>query len=90
YMGLTNLAAICDQLIGHGLAPDTPAAAINQGTRPDQRTVHAPLKNLAEAVEGADLSGATLLVIGKVAGLAPDLEWFTPGRLDDGEADSGN
>ncbi|MEQ9575851.1 MAG: hypothetical protein RLN77_09745, partial [Rhodospirillales bacterium] len=79
---------ICDQLIGHGLAPDTPAAAINQGTRPDQRTVHAPLKDLAGVVEGADLSGATLLVIGKVVGLAPDLAWFNPGHLEGGEADS--
>jgi uroporphyrin-III C-methyltransferase len=90
YMGLTNLAVICEQLISHGLAPDTPAAAINQGTRPQQRTVHAVLKDLADAVEHAHLVGATLLVIGKVAGLAQDLEWFNPERIEDGEADSGD
>ena len=90
YMGLTNLAVICEQLISHGLAPDTPAAAINQGTRPQQRTVHAVLKDLADAVEHTHLVGATLLVIGKVAGLAQDLEWFNPEHIEDGEADSGD
>ncbi|PIW26164.1 MAG: uroporphyrinogen-III C-methyltransferase [Rhodospirillales bacterium CG15_BIG_FIL_POST_REV_8_21_14_020_66_15] len=90
YMGLTNLETICRELIGHGLPADTPAAAINQGTRPDQRTVHARLEDLPRAVTGAGLKGATLLVIGRVAGLALELEWFNPGRADSDEADSGN
>lgn len=89
YMGLTNLETICRRLIEHGLAPDTPTAAINQGTRPDQRTVQAPLSGLSDAVTGAGLTGATLLVIGKVVGLAPDLQWFNPDSLNDSEADNG-
>ncbi len=91
YMGLTNLETICDQLIRHGLSPETPAAAINQGTRPDQRTVQAPLSGLAAAVEAADLVGATLLVIGKVVSLAPELDWFLPEQVDiDDETGSGD
>ena len=89
YMGLTNLATICSQLISHGLDPETPTAAINQGTRSEQKSILAPLKDLSAAVTDAELSGATLLVIGKVAGLAPELEWFNPLDLSDGNADSG-
>lgn len=90
YMGLTNLETICRQLINHGLPPETPAAAINQGTRPKQRTVQAALSDLAEAVDNAALSGATLLVIGKVVSLAPELDWFNADRIVGDEVDSGN
>jgi uroporphyrin-III C-methyltransferase/precorrin-2 dehydrogenase/sirohydrochlorin ferrochelatase/uroporphyrin-III C-methyltransferase len=90
YMGLTNLDTICRQLIAHGLSADTPTAAINQGTRPEQRTIHAPLADLPTAVSEAGLSGATLLVIGKVTGLADDLAWFSAAEQDGGEADSGD
>lgn len=87
YMGLTNLDTICRELIRHGLPADTPAAAINQGTRPAQRTVLSTLKNLPQDVETAAISGATLLVIGKVVGLAGDLEWFAAGLSAGGAAE---
>ncbi len=90
YMGLTNLETICRRLIDHGLSPDTPAAAINQGTRPDQRTVRAPLRDLADTVEKAKLVGATLMVIGKVTSLADDLRWFNPADALDSDEGTGS
>lgn len=84
YMGLTNVREIAERLIDAGLDAATPAAAINYGTRPEQKVLTSTLARLADDVDGAGLTGATLLVIGKVAGLAEDLAWFPdaaePGR----------
>ncbi len=82
YMGLTNLSRISEQLIRHGLRPETPAAAINLGTRPEQQSLISTLESLPTVVADAALKGATLLVIGGVVDLAKDLSWFEPLRRD--------
>ena len=76
-MGLSNIKEITKQLISHGLSGNTPAAAINQGTRPDQKVILSDLSSLAEDLVNFKLTGATLLIIGKVAGLANKLDWFS-------------
>lgn len=70
YMGMGRLAHIAGQLLRHGLAADTPAAAIQHGTRPDQRQVLSTLECLAADVAGARLGSPALLVIGRTVGLA--------------------
>ena len=86
YMGMINIETIAAELINAGLAPETPAAAINMGTRPEQRVVRTVLHLLARETQAADLTGATLFVIGKVVALADDLSWFVPKDLTDTEA----
>jgi uroporphyrin-III C-methyltransferase/precorrin-2 dehydrogenase/sirohydrochlorin ferrochelatase/uroporphyrin-III C-methyltransferase len=76
YMGLANLAIIRDRLIGAGLDPATPAAAIQSGTTADQRRVLATLGTLPAAVAAAGLEAPVMLVIGRVVGLADALDWF--------------
>jgi len=76
YMGLTNVREIAARLIDAGLPAETPAAAINQGTRPEQKVVTTRLDRLADDIERHQIKGATLLVIGQVAGLADRLSWF--------------
>lgn len=47
YMGLATLPGLAAKLMAHGLSPDTPAAAIERGTTPQQRVVNlqpSPLK----------------------------------------------
>jgi len=66
YMGLHNLRHICDELMAGGLAPATPAAAIQQGTVQGQRLVVAPLANVAAHVEDAGLTSPAIIVIGAV------------------------
>ncbi|MEB3259340.1 MAG: uroporphyrinogen-III C-methyltransferase [Cyanobacteriota bacterium] len=66
YMGLHNLRRICDELMAGGLAPDTPAAAIQQGTVQGQRLVLASLGAFARTVEDAGLSSPAIVVIGAV------------------------
>jgi uroporphyrin-III C-methyltransferase len=67
-MGLSQLARIRDRLIAGGLTPETPAAAIAGGTRPDQRVVTAALGDLPEAVAAAQLLAPALIVVGDVVG----------------------
>ncbi len=70
-MGVARLRAIADRLIAGGRSPDTPAAAVRWGTRPEQRTVRATLGTLADH----DLAAPSTIVVGEVA--AEDLAWFT-------------
>ena len=77
YMGLSNIKEITKQLISHGLSASTPAAAINEGTRPDQKVILSELSALAQDLASAKVKGATLLVIGKVVGLSEKLDWFS-------------
>jgi len=69
-MGVGRIRQITDRLLAAGRAPDTPAAAVIWGTRPEQRTVRATLATLADQ----DLESPATIVIGAVAGL--DLAWF--------------
>ncbi|WP_419918962.1 uroporphyrinogen-III C-methyltransferase [Candidatus Poriferisocius sp.] len=69
-MGAARCRAICDRLIAAGLAADTPAAAVQWGTRPDQRTLRATVGTLA----GLSPEPPSTIVIGEVA--AVDLAWF--------------
>jgi uroporphyrinogen III methyltransferase/synthase len=69
-MGVARLPAIAARLVAGGLAPDTPAAAIRWGTRPEQQTVRATLATLTDH----DLQAPSTIVIGQVASV--NLEWF--------------
>ncbi len=78
YMGLANLDTIAQRLIEAGLPGSTPAAAIQSGTTAKQRVVLTTLAKLPERVRAEDLKPPTLMVIGAVAELATELEWFRP------------
>jgi uroporphyrinogen III methyltransferase/synthase len=69
-MGVGRITKIVSRLIDGGLGADTPAAAIQWGTRPEQRTVRATLSTLTDHV----LEPPSTIVIGRVA--AQDLRWF--------------
>jgi len=76
YMGLVGLPVICQELIGHGMAPDTPAALVEHGTTEDQRVFTATLATLSESVAGAGVHAPTLIIIGSVVTLREKLGWF--------------
>ncbi|KAL8268326.1 hypothetical protein R6Q59_002129 [Mikania micrantha] len=71
YMGLSTLPALVLKLIHHGLPPDTPAAAVERGTTPQQRIVLAELKDLADKITSEQFVSPTLIFIGKVVALSP-------------------
>jgi uroporphyrin-III C-methyltransferase/precorrin-2 dehydrogenase/sirohydrochlorin ferrochelatase/uroporphyrin-III C-methyltransferase len=77
YMGLQSLAEIAANLIAAGLAPDTPAAAIEKGTTAGQRCLIGTLVSLPDLVRAADVQPPTLIVIGRVVSLASELDWVS-------------
>lgn len=69
YMGLSTLPELTAGLIDAGLASDTPAVAVQDGTTPTQRVVAAGLGDLHDAVGAAGLRSPTLVLIGQVVSL---------------------
>lgn len=68
-MGVGSLADTSTQLIAHGRAASTPAAAVQWGTTARQRVVEAPLGELADAVVRAGLGSPATIVIGDVVAM---------------------
>ncbi len=75
-MGVKNLAENCARLLAGGRAPETPAALIQEGTLPTQRTVSGTLADIARRAEEAAVSPPAILVVGEVAGLRERLKWW--------------
>jgi uroporphyrinogen III methyltransferase/synthase len=73
-MGMARIERITRALIEGGRSPQTPAAAVQWGTRPTQRTVRSTLGELPKAVAGAGVGSPATIVVGDVA--AVDLPWF--------------
>eukprot|EP00232_Nephroselmis_pyriformis_P020364 CAMPEP_0182877284 /NCGR_PEP_ID=MMETSP0034_2-20130328/14658_1 /TAXON_ID=156128 /ORGANISM="Nephroselmis pyriformis, Strain CCMP717" /LENGTH=348 /DNA_ID=CAMNT_0025010117 /DNA_START=138 /DNA_END=1181 /DNA_ORIENTATION=- len=63
YMGLKSLPKLQELLVENGLAPTTPAVAVERGTTVDQREVFSRLSSLPGAVEAAELRSPTLIII---------------------------
>ena len=75
-MGMRQVAAITEALVAHGLAPETPAAAVTWGTTGRQATVVATAGTLAGAVAEAGLGPPGVIVLGTVVALRERLCWF--------------
>lgn len=80
-MGRERLASVCSNLIAAGKTPDTPAATVRWGTRHDQRVLTATLGTLPQLADESGLESPIVTVVGPVAALARDLDWFQPGLL---------
>ncbi len=76
YMGVKRLGENAAALIEAGRDPGEPAAAIERGTWPGQRTVTATLGTIAEAVAGEEIKAPALIVVGEVARRREELEWL--------------
>jgi uroporphyrin-III C-methyltransferase/precorrin-2 dehydrogenase/sirohydrochlorin ferrochelatase len=76
YMGIAQLDATRARLRAAGLPATTPVAAIENGTRPEQRVIVTTLGAMAGLADRHALASPALLIIGSVAGLAADHAWF--------------
>ena len=70
YMGVGALEGIATNLTGHGLAIETPAAVIENGTTPDQRIIRGTIGNIADLAKRSEVRAPALVVVGEVAALA--------------------
>jgi len=76
YMGLRGLPTLCRELVAHGLPGATPAAIVQHGSTPSQRTVVGTLATLAQLAEAARLAPPTLIIVGEVVRLQAQIAWY--------------
>ena len=76
YMGVSRLAKIANALIEGGRSPETPAAIIEWGTYPRQRTVTATLATLAERAAREKVIAPSIAIVGDVVSLREEMSWF--------------
>jgi uroporphyrinogen III methyltransferase/synthase len=77
YMGVRQLPRIAERLIAGGRPADQPAAVVQSGTLPGQRTVRATLATLPDAAAAAGVKAPAVTVVGDVAALRDEgLAWF--------------
>jgi uroporphyrinogen III methyltransferase/synthase len=75
-MGGAALPAVSKALIEGGRDPSTPAVSIQWGTTERQRSVRAPLSEIAAAVQEAGLGTPLMTVVGEVGSLQDQIGWF--------------
>lgn len=69
YMGVKGVDALRRGLLEHGMAADTPAAIVQQGTMPEQKTYAGTVGTLTEIVSRHDIKPPSMIIIGEVARL---------------------
>jgi uroporphyrin-III C-methyltransferase/precorrin-2 dehydrogenase/sirohydrochlorin ferrochelatase len=76
YMGLVGLPVICEQLVAHGRRADTPVALVERATSQEQRVLVGTLETMAALVAREQPRAPTLIIVGSVVSLHPELSWF--------------
>ncbi|MGO9015162.1 MAG: uroporphyrinogen-III C-methyltransferase [Dissulfurispiraceae bacterium] len=75
-MGVKNIENISRKLIDNGKPPDTPAAVVRWGTRPDQKTVVGTLGDISGQVKEERIRPPAVMVVGNVVKLRDKLKWY--------------
>lgn len=75
-MGVERIGKIASELMRHGLSGDTPVAMVRWGTTGKQQTITGTLVTIADMADKADFKPPAVTVIGEVARLRKNLNWF--------------
>ncbi|MFQ5860585.1 MAG: uroporphyrinogen-III C-methyltransferase [Dehalococcoidia bacterium] len=75
-MGWEQLPSIVGKLLDSGMEPATPAALVEWGTEPRQRTVTGTLRDIVQRGREAGLEPPVVAVFGEVVRLREELPWF--------------
>lgn len=81
-MGVARLPQLAAALMAAGRPPATPAAVIERGTTPYQRTVTGTLETIASRAAEAGIASPAAIVVGDVVSLHEHLAWFAPPRAE--------
>ena len=76
YMGASRIEAITQKLIQYGMDPATPAAAIENGTLPIQRTITGRLDDIAAEFKKQEFHAPVIIMISKTISLRDQISWF--------------
>lgn len=79
-MGVESLPDTARRLIENGRPAETPAAVIQWGTLPRQKTVVGTLGTIAELARSSGITAPAVCVVGEVAQLRNRLQWFDDRR----------
>lgn len=77
-MGVGALSQICDGLLAHGWAGDTPCAPWWSGGATHDSAPWRRRCEIRQAVDKAALGAPAIIIAGAVAGLREELTWFGP------------
>jgi len=75
-MGVANIPKIIDALLKAGWSEQTRIAAVENGTRYNQRVITGILKDFIRKIQEANLRTPTIFIVGKVVELQEKLNWF--------------
>ena len=75
-MGVANIPKIIGALLKAGWSPQTKIAAVENGTRYNQRVITGMLENFVRIIKEADLHTPAIFIVGKVVELQEKLNWF--------------
>ncbi len=75
-MGVERIGTIAEELVRHGASPETPVAMIRWGTTGRQQTIQGTLATIAGVASQADFKPPAVTVVGEVARLRENLNWF--------------
>src|SRR5262249_48161780 len=76
YMGISRLEKIAQSLMEKGKPPETPAALVEWATLGRQRTIEAPLVDIARAGRAVGVAAPALTIVGPVVALREQVSWF--------------
>lgn len=76
YMGVRRLPEIVRALAAGGMSLETPAAMVEWGTFPRQRTITATLGTLVDLARREKIAAPSITVIGDVVALREEIRWF--------------
>lgn len=80
-MGLTALGELMDGLMEAGMDKDMPAATIEKGTTSFQRKIVGTVGTILKKVRDAKIESPAITVVGDVANLSHDMDWYTTKAL---------
>lgn len=75
YMGVSNLGQVAAKLIAAGRDAQTPAAIVSSAGTARQRTLVAPLAELADAAQAAAITPPAVTIVGEVVRLRERIKW---------------
>ncbi|MFZ0453296.1 MAG: uroporphyrinogen-III C-methyltransferase [Ignavibacteriaceae bacterium] len=85
YMGASRIENICHELIKYGMDPAMPAAVIENGTMPEQRTITARLDQIAEEFINENFHPPVIIMISPTVALRDDISWYERIKISDNE-----
>ena len=75
-MGVSSMSFLMDGLLGAGMNPDTKAAIVENGTRPNQRKIVATISTLVEKARKHKIHSPAIIAVGEVCSLSDSFDWF--------------